>query len=302
LDDYNSTNTLTDEQANRKFQQILRLRDLATANAEHGSNVLNAPGAGAAANPGELPGGIPNPEESTGPGRLPNPGLLPGPEQNTHLAKPGFTTMPSNMGAGPGIGLPPASAPPVPIDSFATGIQARGLATLIGSAELNVEQRHYDKAIAQYNLAIDAAPNNPLILMARATAELGGGYYAQANVDIHLAIAQDPAVLMGQYDLQKHLGADRLKFLLADLKQMAKDSNDDTLHAFLLTFAYYNSQHIGQAVDWLNIADKRSNGQDLAIIQMKKYWNFNEDEQPAPTPPGARPGSAAPSTRPSVKN
>jgi hypothetical protein len=83
---------------------------------------------------------------------------------------------------------------------------------------------------------------------------------------------------------------------------MAKDSNDDTLHAFLLTFAYYNSQHIGQAVDWLNIADKRSNGQDLAIIQMKKYWNFNEDEQPAPTPPGARPGSAAPSTRPSVKN
>jgi len=302
LDDYNSANSLTDEQANRKFQEILRLRGLANANAEHGSNVLNGPGAAATANPGELPGGIPNPEESTSPGRLPNPGLLPGPAENAHLAKPGFTTMPSNLGAGPGFGLPPVSAPPVPIDSYATGIQVRGLAGLIASAELNVEQRHYDKAIAQYNAAIDVYPNNPLILMARATAELGGGYYAQANADIHLAIAQDPAVLMGQYDLQKHLGPERLKSLLADLKQMAKESNDDSLHAFLLTFAYYNSQHIGQAVDWLDITDKRSKGQDLAIIQMKKYWNFNEDQQPAPTPPVAKPSSAAPSTRPSGKN
>jgi tetratricopeptide (TPR) repeat protein len=307
LDDYNSANSLTDEQANRKFKEILHLRSLANSNAEHGSNVLNGPGAGAAANPGELPSGIPNPEEPS-PGSVPNVGHISGPEQNNHLPKPGFNTVPSNIGPGPGAGLPPVSAPPVPIDSFATGIQAKGLAGLIAGAELNVEQHHYDKAIAQYNAAIDVAPNNPLILMARAIAELGGGYYAQANADIHLAVAQDPAVLMGQYDLQKHLGADRLKSLVADLKQMAKGSDDDTLHAFLLTFAYYNSQHVGQAVDWLDIADKRAKGQDLAIVQMKKYWNFNEDQQPAltpppaPTPPVAKPNSAAPSTRPSGKN
>ncbi|MGD0388475.1 MAG: hypothetical protein ABSC42_05910 [Tepidisphaeraceae bacterium] len=294
MDDYNSANSLTDEQANRKFQEILRLRNLASVNAEHGSNVLTGPGAAATANPGELPGGIPNPEETIRP--------FPGPEQSTHFAKPGFTTMPSNMGAVPGVGLPPVSAPPVPIESFATGIQSKGLAGLIANAELNVEQHHYDKAIAQYNAAIDVAPNNPLILMARATAELGGGYYAQANSDIHFAVAQDPAVLMGQYDLQKHLGADRLKSLLADLKQMAKQSNDDTLHAFLLTFAYYNSQHLALAVDWLDIADKRAKGQDLAIVQMKRYWNFTEDQQPALTPPAAKPSSAAPSTRPAGKN
>src|SRR5208337_2064062 len=67
MDDYNSGNSLTDEQANRKFQEILRLRNLAGVNAEHGSNVLNGPGAGVTANPGELPGGIPSPEESTSP-------------------------------------------------------------------------------------------------------------------------------------------------------------------------------------------------------------------------------------------
>ena len=302
MDDYNSANSLTDEQANRKFQEILRLRGLATANAERGSNVLNGPGAGAPANPGELPPGIPNPEEPS-PGQAPNVGPVSLPANN-HLPNPAFTTMPSNMGGGAGVGLPPVSAPPVPIDSFASGIQAKGLAGLIANAELNVQQHHYDKAIAQYNAAIDVAPNNPLILMARATAELGGGYYAQASADIHLAVAQDPAVLMGQYDLQKHLGADRLKSLLADLKQMAKESDDDTLHAFLLTFAYYNSQHLGQAVDWLNITDKRAKGQDLTIVQMKRYWNFNEDQQPAPTAPPAlnqpvaKPESAAPSTRP----
>jgi tetratricopeptide (TPR) repeat protein len=302
MDDYNSANSMTDEQANRKFQEIVRLRNLASTNAERGSNVLSGPGAAATANPGELPGGIPNPEESAGPGRSPNAGPGSGSEQKNRLAKPGFTTMPSNMGAAPGLSLPPVAAPPVPIDSFASGIHAKGLADLIANAELNVEQHHYDKAIAQYNEAIDVAPNNPLILMARATAELGGGYYAQANADIHLAVAQDPAVLLGQYDLQKHLGADRLKSVLADLKQMAKESDDDTLHAFLLAFAYYNSQHVAQAVDWLAITDKRAKGQDLAILQMKKYWNFNEDQQPVLTPPVANPSSEAPSSRPSGKN
>jgi tetratricopeptide (TPR) repeat protein len=304
MEEYDSANSLTDEQANRKFQEIMRLHNLATANAEHGSNVLSGPGAPAPTIPGQLPG-IPNPEETGTPGGAANPGLILGPEQPPHLPPPTFTTMPSNMGAGPGIGLPPPSAPPVPIESFAAGMQAKGLAGLIAGAELNVEQRHYDKAIAQYNEAIDVVPNNPLILMARAVAELGGGYYAQADVDIHLAIAQDPAVLMGQYDLQKHLGADRLKSLVADLKQMAKGSDDDLLHAFLLTFVYYNSQHVGQAVDWLDITDKRAKGQDSAIVQMKKYWNFNEGPQPGVTPPVtppvAKPISAAPSTRPSGK-
>ena len=139
--------------------------------------------------------------------------------------------------------------------------------------------------------------------MARSIAELGGGYYAQANSDLHTAIATDPAVLMGQYDLQKQFGEERLKKVISELKDIATSSQDNTLHSFLLTFCYYNSRHIGQAADWLQITDRRSGGQDPAITQMKKYWNFN-DEAPIPVPPPVQPHaavspqSAGPATQP----
>ena len=298
LEDYNSEQPMTDEEANRKFQAILRLRTQAKVNAEGGAERIDRPRRRRAGQSRPTPCRNPRSRRIHQPraaARCPRLGTEYSSEQtgiHDHAEQPG---------AAQGMGLPPISAPPVPIDSFATGIQAKGLAGLIANAELNVEQHHYDKAIAQYNEAFDVAPNNPLILMARAP-PAGGGYYAQANTDIHVAVDHDPAVLMGQYDLQKHLGPDRLKSLLADLKQLAKASNDDTLHAFLLTFAYYNSQHVGQAVDWLNITDQRGNGQDPAIVQMKKYWNFNEDQQPSPAAPVVPPSSARPSTRPSGKN
>lgn len=287
MEEYNSTNSMTDEEANRKFQEIRHLQELANTNAENGGNVLTGPGAAPAATPGALPPEIPAPGENAV--VAPKQEAVSGTSQSK-TESPNFNTLPTNMGAGPGMGVPPASAPPVPIDSFAAGIKSKGLSDLIASAEANVEQGHYDRAIAQYNEAIDAAPNNPLILLARATAELGGGYYAQANADIHVAVAQDPAVLLGQYDLQKHLGPQRVKSLVADLKQISQDSPDDTLHSFLLTFTYYNSHHVGQAAQWLETTDKRSGGQDPAIIQMKRYWNFSEDQQP-----GAKSNSPAPS-------
>jgi tetratricopeptide (TPR) repeat protein len=295
IEDYNSAHSMTDEQANQRFQQILRLREQANVAAENGANVLTGPGAGAETNPEAIPG----PEQPISPeagGSTP---------KVNHQLKPGFNTVPQNMGSGPGMGVPPVSAPPVPIDSFAQGIPAKGLADLIARGDVDVQKGQYDKAIAAYNQAIDVVPNNPLILTARAIAELGGGYYAQANSDLHVAISADPAVLMGQYDLQKQFGEARLKKVVAELKDIATNSPDNTLHSFLLTFCYYNSRHVGQAADWLQITDKRGGGQDPAIVQMKKYWNFN-DEAPIPMPPAVQPHSAVspqsagPATQPAV--
>jgi hypothetical protein len=98
-------------------------------------------------------------------------------------------------------------------------------------------------------------------------------------------------VLIGQYDLSRHLGSDRVNALITDLKTIAQGSHDDTTHAFLLAFVYYNSHHVGQAADWLAITDDRAQGQDAAVNQMKRYWNFNEDEQPG----------RAPTTQPAAK-
>ncbi len=293
IDDYNSAHSMTDEQANRKFHEILRLRDQANIAAENGSNVLTGPGAGL--NPTAIPG----PEQPINPN---TPGTT---TINNHPLKPGFNTVPENMGSGPGMGVPPVSPPPVPIESFAKDIPAKGLADLIAGGDLAVQKGQYDKAITAYNQAIDVVPNNPLILVARSIAELGGGYYAQANSDLHTAIAADPAVLMGQYDLQKQFGEAHLKKVINELKTIATSSQDNTLHAFLLTFCYYNSRHIGQAADWLQTTDQRSGGQDPAITQMKKYWNFS-DQAPLPVPPPVQPHAAVspqpagPATQPAV--
>jgi tetratricopeptide (TPR) repeat protein len=286
---YTGTHNMTDQEANQRFQQILKLRDIANKNAEQGGNVFSPAAPTPAANPNVVPG----PDQPAIPPLKPS--LHAGPAQANpkDQLKPGFTTMPSNLG---GFGV--AAAPPVAIDSYATGIKAKGLANLISSAESMVQKQQYDKAIGTFNEAIDVAPNNPMILLARANAELGGGYFAQANADLHLSIAQDPAILMGQYDLQKHLGPERLKSLISDLKEISQASKDDAMHAFLLAYVYYNSHHVGQAADWLAIADHRSNGEDPAIVQMKKSWNFNEDQQPVAAP--SQQPVAVPSTRPSM--
>jgi tetratricopeptide (TPR) repeat protein len=292
IDEYNSAHSMTDEQANRKFQQIQRLRAQANIAAENGANVLTGQGVGAAGVPAN-PAAVPSPEQPIGPSVGSS-----SPKEN-HLLKPGFNTVPQNMGPGPGMGMP-ATPVPVPIDNFAKDIPAKGLADLIATGDVEVQHGQYDKAIAAYNQAIDVVPNNPLVLVARSIAELGGGYFAQANSDLHVAIAEDPAVLMGQYDLQKQFGAPRLKNLIAELKDIATNSQDNTLHAFLLTFCYYNSRHIGQAADWLQTTDRRSGGQDPAITQMKKYWNFS-DEAPAPVPPAPiKPQSSAPANQPAA--
>ena len=294
MQEYNSAHNLSDEQANAKFKEILHLRNMIAASAEKGGNIFTSPTPTQAGAPGVNPGAVPNPEQPLTPGV--NQGLhaVPPASNSQHDINSNFTALPNNI-AGMNFS---AAAPPVPIESYASGIKVKDLADLIASGESQMQKQHYDKAIATFNEAFAADSNNPLILMARANAELGGGYYAQANADIHLAVAQDPATLMGQYDLQKHLGADRLKSLISDLKEMAQSSHDDTLHSFLLAYVYYNSHHVGQAADWVAITDNRANGQDAALVQMKKYWNFNEDQQPGATTP-ARPATVTPATRPS---
>ncbi|MGD0463144.1 MAG: tetratricopeptide repeat protein [Tepidisphaeraceae bacterium] len=292
---YQTSHPKTDEEANADFQQILRLHQLAATNAEQGSNVLGSPRPNESGAKG-IGAGMPNPE--MGPG---TPGEIgaapPSHEGGGNLIRPGFSTLPNLSGISRASNVPPPAVSPVPIDSFATGVKAKGLADLIASGESLVEQQQYDRAIASYDDAIQVAPNNALILTARANAELGGGYYAQAFADLHSAIAEDPAVLIGRYDLQKHLGGQRLKALSDDLKQIAQDSHEDATHAFLFAYVLYNSHHVGLAAEWLNTADKRSGRQDAAIVAMKKYWNFNDESAAAPLP-SMRQSVSPPTTRP----
>jgi tetratricopeptide (TPR) repeat protein len=242
----------TDQEANQQFQQLMKIRQQA-------SEAANSP----------------MPEFS--------------PAERHASREAVATTRASSLMAPPAFPPAPGGAP-MQINSFAEGMNAKGLAALISSGESLVRHQQYDKAIGEFDQALDVAPNNPLILIGRADAELGGGYYRQASADLHDAFAADPAVLLSQYDLTKHLGPERAKALTTDLKSIADTSSADATHAFLLAYVLYNTHHEEEAAQWIDVADQRSGGEDGVLTLMKKFWNFNSS---APTV--IRP---APSTQP----
>jgi tetratricopeptide (TPR) repeat protein len=209
-------------------------------------------------------------------------------------ANPDLGTNPDLTGGGPGPGAgttggTPAGpvAPPVQVTSIATGISSRELANLLNQAEELTQKQQYGKAMEVYTQAYEAAPNNPLILIGRANAEIGGSYYRQAESDLRLAFSQDKAMLMGQYDLQKVLGDERLQYVIAQLKQIATDSKDNPTPLFLLAYISYNTHNESKAKDYLTDAAARNpNGvNDPVIPMLEKYWTFT-DSAPATQPSG----------------
>jgi tetratricopeptide (TPR) repeat protein len=177
---------------------------------------------------------------------------------------------------------------PVQIGSISTGVRAKGLADMLSHGEDLIRSQQYDAAITVFDSAARAVPNNPMILIGRAEAELGGSYYRQAAVDLRTAFRQDQAVLMGQYDLAKTLGDKRLQYIQGELKQISDDSPEDETPAFLMAFITYNTHHEDQAADWLGTAIKRGGGNDATLSLLKRYWNLKASG-PATQPSGATP-------------
>ena len=168
----------------------------------------------------------------------------------------------------------PAPPAPLQVHNLEEGISAEGLKQLIAQGEDLVQKQQYAKAIEIYNEAIAVAPNNPLLLVGRAEANLGASFYRQAESDLRIAFKTDQALLLGQYDLPKHLGDARLQKIVADLKQIASDNPNSETPVFLLAYIAYNTHHEDQASAWLDVAQKRSNGKDDLIPLLKKFWTF----------------------------
>src|SRR5437868_1638175 len=113
---------------------------------------------------------------------------------------------------------------PVKVDSLARGVKGKGLAEIMKSAEDLMKQGKFTSALDQYDQAEQVAPNNPLIRLGRANAELGASYYARAEAHLRDVFTQNPELLNGQYDLIALLGEERLNTLVKDLKQIANNA------------------------------------------------------------------------------
>lgn len=222
------------------------------------------------------------------------------PKKNTEDT-PGPATPPTNVGLRPNpraivpdyakIGreltrpdpkLTPAEAAnikrpdPVKITSLAQGVKAEGLATLLRDAEVLMKDGKYTTALDKYEAAQEVAPNNAMILVGRANAELGAGYYKKAENNLRIAMQSDPVVTMAQFDLKGMLGEQRLATIVGDLKATATAQRTDPGLVLLLAYLAYNSGAEAQAATYLTEADRRAAGKDQLVNLLRTHWNLPE--------------------------
>ncbi len=267
-------------EAHRQYNEQLRAKQNAEekekdASAEKTATATPGPGAGSgtgAQTPGQVttPGTTPqeqSPLEKIG---------IPDYAKRSKEILEGTTDTPSERTPIPGSIRDDQSSPkeqPLQITSLATGVQAKGLADFLREAEDLMKQGKFYSALDQYDLAEQVAPNNPMVPLGRAIAELGAGYYNRAEQHLRDAFTQDPALLMGQYDLKNFLGEERLDFLWTDLKAIANREAKEPRPVFLLAFIDYNTKNQNAAA-YLDLAEKRAPAGDEFYSMLRKYWNL----------------------------
>jgi tetratricopeptide (TPR) repeat protein len=171
------------------------------------------------------------------------------------------------------VNINPALPPPAPLDvgPISQTIRGEGLSKLIAGAEDSARHQQFKDAIGKFLDARRVAPNNMLIVVDLANAELGAGFYAQSEEYLRMAYAADPALLMGKYDLRGLLGDDRMQILITDLKRVASTS-DSATPVFLLAYVSYDMGETDKALAFLQLAQTRAGGQDELLMSLQQHW------------------------------
>jgi cytochrome c-type biogenesis protein CcmH/NrfG len=153
-------------------------------------------------------------------------------------------------------------------------VQAPGLADLMQTAETAMKEGKYATAIRQYEAAGQVAPNNGMVLVGRATAELGASFYRRADATLREAFTMDPSLMLAQYDLTQLLPEERLQFVVRELKDLANREPTQTTPVFLLAFIAYNTGNEVNAAGFLDQADKRAGGNDPVLKLVREHWSL----------------------------
>lgn len=209
------------------------------------------------------------PGDATTPGMPGSPG---GPGLNLDPSAPAQP----NPGAGQLLGpsrLAERAKPPM-ISSLATGVQAKGLEQLLKDAEALMKEQKFVAAIDKYGTAQQVAPNNPLPLLGMANAELGASFYARAETHLRQAFDNAPALMMAQYDLRQFLGEERLAFVVKDLKEIANNEKASPRPLLLLAYIAYNEGSDRMAAGYLDLAEKRTAGEDPIYKKLRDHWQL----------------------------
>jgi len=223
------------------------------------------PGAGAA---GTGTGGAT--PDNQNPGATPPGGTIPGTEPPSDIRS---TPAPTNAGA---VNRPK----PVQVKSLTGGVKVKEFSDILTNAENNMKQGKWITAIEDYDQARVAAPNNPLILIGRANANLGASYYTKADADLRNAFTTDESLLHGQYDLRTMMGDERIEFVAKDLKEIAKKNPNQSRPYFLLAYVYYNIGEERKASGYLSLAERYAATGDAFYGMVRQHWVLPENDQP----------------------
>jgi tetratricopeptide (TPR) repeat protein len=176
---------------------------------------------------------------------------------------------------------------PVKVHSLAADVKSKGLADVLKNAEALMKEGKFTSALDQYDQAEQVAPNNPLIRLGRANAELGASYYARADTHLREVLSNNPELLTGQYDLTALLGEQRLQTLVKDLKEISNKDKNESRPLFLLAYIAYNTGHEANAAAYIDMADKRSGGKDTMYKLLRDNWAL--PDKPAGAVPAGTP-------------
>ncbi|HEX8911130.1 MAG TPA: hypothetical protein VF796_02140 [Humisphaera sp.] len=189
---------------------------------------------------------------------------------------PGGTAPGGAEPAAPTVPFPPSEPTrrpePLVVKSLATGVTSPTLAKVLGQAEDLMRAGKFKDALELYVQAETAAPNNPLVALGRGHAELGEASYRSAALDVRRALAADPALLVGKYDLKAMFPADRLAFIARDLTDLAAREPNDSTAPFLLAYLSYNTGEESKTAGYLDTVDKREGRPDPISRLMRRTW------------------------------
>jgi tetratricopeptide (TPR) repeat protein len=197
-------------------------------------------------------------------------GGLPAQSSGASPVNPNPTPTANPTASGPAAHGPALA--PVQINSIGKSIQAEGLSQLLQQGEALARKQQFKDAIARFLEARQVAPNNQLILIDLANADLGAGFYEDANNLLREAFTDDPALLMGRYDLKSTLSDQRMQEVISDLKRIASAGNSP-LPVVLLAYVSYNSGDTAKALQYLDLAQTRAGGNDAVIRSLHQHWS-----------------------------
>lgn len=298
-----NTGPMTDQEAANQFNQQFQTRQRVQSQMNGGSrgmpgfpgSTINRPSGGSSGRitfpgGGGIPGGgatapsapaTPSTSDPTPPAEAKPPVETPAVPPIDATRQPAAPAKPAAGDDAPALNVRPGEL--LTVTSLTDGMKPGRVRDMLGAAEDLMRQGKYTGAIEQYDYAERIVPNNPLITLGKANAELGGSYYARAEGNIRKALEADNALLMAKFDLVKFLGKDRIAFLEKDLKEVTTTEPTQARAPFLLAYLKFHTGDKKMAANYLALSEQRLGKEDPLYKQMRLTWDL---PKPDPLPEG----------------